>query len=72
MAQIWPEVARRLLRKSHQQGDSRKVASIADDLRGQNIDLDDDLAALVLRAERPTDADPRRDRRYPAAQWPRP
>jgi len=54
----WPEIARRRLRKSHQQGDSQSVAKIADDLRDQNIDLDDDLAALVLRAERPTDADP--------------
>jgi branched-chain amino acid transport system substrate-binding protein len=53
----WPEIARRLLRKS-QQGDSQKVAKIAVDLRDQKIDLDDDLAALVLRAERSTDADP--------------
>ncbi|HEX6242421.1 MAG TPA: penicillin-binding protein activator [Polyangiales bacterium] len=55
---VWPDVARRLLRKSNQRGDSAKVASVADDLRAQNIELDDELAALVLRAQRPTDADP--------------
>jgi branched-chain amino acid transport system substrate-binding protein len=56
--QAWPEVARRLLRKSHQAGSTQRVAAIADDLRKQNVELDDELAALVLRAERPTDADP--------------
>jgi ABC-type branched-subunit amino acid transport system substrate-binding protein len=54
----WPEVARRLLRKSHQAGNAQRVAAIADDLREQNVELDDELAGLVLRAERPTDADP--------------
>jgi ABC-type branched-subunit amino acid transport system substrate-binding protein len=46
------------LRKSHLRGDSLRVAAVADDLRAQNIELDDELAALVLRAQRPTDADP--------------
>jgi branched-chain amino acid transport system substrate-binding protein len=55
---VWPEVARRLLKKSHLRGDTMRVAAVADDLRAQNIELDDELAALVLRAQRPTDADP--------------
>lgn len=55
---VWPDVARRLLRKSNARNDSTRVAEIADDLRAQNIELDDELATLVLRAQRPTDADP--------------
>jgi ABC-type branched-subunit amino acid transport system substrate-binding protein/predicted negative regulator of RcsB-dependent stress response len=55
---LWPEVAERLLRKSHLRGDSQRVAAIADDLHGQNIELSDELAALVLRAQRPTAEDP--------------
>lgn len=55
---LWPEVAERLLRKSHLRGDSKQVASIADDLHAQNIELSDELAALVLRAQRPTAEDP--------------
>jgi branched-chain amino acid transport system substrate-binding protein len=55
---VWPEIARRLLRKSNARGDTARVAGVADDLRAQNIELDDELAALVLRAQRPQDADP--------------
>lgn len=54
----WPEVARRLLRVSHERGERSKVAEIADALRDERIELDPELAALVLQAERPRDADP--------------
>lgn len=55
---VWPLVARKLLQKSHLKGDSALVATIADDLRTQGVELDDELAELVLRAQRPTEADP--------------
>ncbi len=55
----WPEVARRLLRVSHDRGDRERVSTIADDLGAEGVTLDENLAALVLRAERPSDADPR-------------
>jgi branched-chain amino acid transport system substrate-binding protein len=55
---LWPQVAERLLRKSHLRGDSKQVASIADDMHAQHIELSDELAALVLRAQRPTAEDP--------------
>jgi ABC-type branched-subunit amino acid transport system substrate-binding protein/predicted negative regulator of RcsB-dependent stress response len=55
---LWPEVAERLLRKSHLRGDSARVAAIADDMHNQHIELSDELATLVLRAQRPTAEDP--------------
>jgi branched-chain amino acid transport system substrate-binding protein len=55
---LWPDVAERLLRKSHLRGDSQRVAAIADDMHNQRIELSDELAALVLRAQRPTAEDP--------------
>ena len=54
----WPEVARQLLRQSHERGDRAKVADIARELDREGIALDDDLASLVLRAGRPEEADP--------------
>jgi ABC-type branched-subunit amino acid transport system substrate-binding protein len=54
----WPEVARRLLRVSHERGERDKVTEIADDLRDGEHELDEELAALVLKAERPSDANP--------------
>ena len=54
----WPEVARLLLRVSHDRGDRERVSKIADDLGSEGIVLDETLSALVLRAERPSDADP--------------
>ncbi|MFT3922382.1 MAG: penicillin-binding protein activator [Myxococcales bacterium] len=54
----WPEVARLSLRVSHDRGDRERVSKIADDLSAEGIALDETLAALVLRAERPSDADP--------------
>lgn len=54
----WPEVARTLLRASHDRGDRERVSEIADDLSAEGIGLDETLSALVVRAERPSDADP--------------
>jgi branched-chain amino acid transport system substrate-binding protein len=54
----WPLVARRLLTESHQHGDRERVQAIAADLDKQGEPLEESLRALVLRAERSSDADP--------------
>jgi branched-chain amino acid transport system substrate-binding protein len=54
----WPEVARRYLRVAHEQGSREQVSKVADDLAAQGVTLDESLSALVLRAERPSDANP--------------
>ena len=54
----WPLVARRLLTESHQRGDRERVQAVAADLDAQGVPLDEGLRALVLRAERSSDADP--------------
>ncbi len=54
----WPEVARRLLRVSHDKGDRETVSEVAAALRAEGVTLDEGLAALVLKAERSSAADP--------------
>ncbi len=54
----WPEVARRLLRISHEKGDRERVSEVADAMRAEGLALDEGLSALVLKAERSSDADP--------------
>lgn len=54
----WPETTRRLLRVSHEKGERERVSKLADTLSEEGIPLDEGLSALVLKAERPQDADP--------------
>lgn len=54
----WPVVARRLLRVSFERGERERVSQIAEELSDHDIPLDEELAALVLRAERSDAADP--------------
>jgi branched-chain amino acid transport system substrate-binding protein len=54
----WPLVAKRLLRVSHERGDRERVSKVAQDLADEGIALDEELAALVSRAERSSEADP--------------
>ena len=54
----WPLVARQLLRVSSERGERERVSEIASELSDRGIPLDEDLSALVLRAERSDAADP--------------
>ncbi|HEX5657248.1 MAG TPA: ABC transporter substrate-binding protein, partial [Polyangiales bacterium] len=54
----WPVVARQLLRVSFERGERERVSEIARALTKQGGPLDEELAALVLRAERSDSADP--------------
>lgn len=54
----WPQVARQLLRISSERGERERVSEIAAELSERGITLDEELAALVLRAERSDAADP--------------
>ncbi len=54
----WPVVARRFLRVSQVRSQSAKVQEIAQDMRDQSLVIDEELSALVLRAERAGDTDP--------------
>jgi ABC-type branched-subunit amino acid transport system substrate-binding protein len=54
----WPLVARQLLRVSSEHGERERVSEIARALADQGVPLDEELSALVLRAERSDAADP--------------
>lgn len=54
----WPLVARRLLRVSFERGERERVSGIAEAISDRGIALDEELSALVLRAERSDAADP--------------
>jgi len=54
----WPVVARQLLRVSFEHGERERVSEIAEELSDRDITLDEELSALVLRAERSDSADP--------------
>jgi len=54
----WPMVARQLLRVSFERGERERVSDIAEELADRGITLDEELSALVLRAERSDAADP--------------
>ncbi|HEY6876536.1 MAG TPA: penicillin-binding protein activator [Polyangiales bacterium] len=54
----WPMVARHLLRVSFERGERERVSEIAKALTAEGGPLDEELAALVLRAERSDSADP--------------
>lgn len=55
----WPQVALRALRAAYDRADVARVRAISDELRARDIALGDELAALVLRADRIGTADPR-------------
>ncbi|MDB4975501.1 MAG: hypothetical protein JWN48_3842 [Myxococcaceae bacterium] len=54
----WPLVAKQLLRVSSERGERERVSEIARALSDRDVPLDEDLSALVLRAERSDVADP--------------
>jgi branched-chain amino acid transport system substrate-binding protein len=55
----WPRVALRALRAAYDRADVARVREIAAEVRERGVELDSDIAALVLRADRITTADPR-------------
>jgi ABC-type branched-subunit amino acid transport system substrate-binding protein len=55
----WPLVALRALRAASDAGDIVRVRAIAADLRARHVELSEELASLVQRAERLATADPR-------------
>lgn len=55
----WPQVALRAIRAAYDAGDVERVRAIASELRSQGVELSEELAALVLRADRIATADPR-------------
>jgi branched-chain amino acid transport system substrate-binding protein len=54
----WPLVARRLLRVSFDQGERERVSQIGAAITDRGLALDEEMSALVLRAERSDVADP--------------
>lgn len=56
--EAWAVVARRFLRVSQMRSQSGRVQEIAQDMRDQSLAIDEELSALVLRAERAGDTDP--------------
>lgn len=54
----WPRVARRLLRVSFDRGERERVSQIGAAITDRGIELDEEMSALVLRAERSDAADP--------------
>jgi len=55
----WPLVAQRSLRQSYESGDMARVHQLAEELRQEGIELDDELIEMAVRADRSQDADPR-------------
>ncbi len=55
----WPHVARRALRDADGAGDVERMNEILEDIQDEDVELDEELQALALRAARPTEADPR-------------
>jgi ABC-type branched-subunit amino acid transport system substrate-binding protein len=55
---VWPTLARRALRQAYERNELDRVQSIARALEERGISLDEELQAMVLRAERTTTADP--------------
>ncbi len=53
----WAEVATRWLRANEVQGNAARVQEIAQDMRDESIPIDEELSALILRAERAGDID---------------
>jgi ABC-type branched-subunit amino acid transport system substrate-binding protein len=55
----WPLVAQRALRQSYEDGNMTRVHELAEALRHEGIELDEELTAMAVRADRTQDADPR-------------
>lgn len=55
----WPLVALRAIRAAYDAGEVERVRAIADELRGRGVELSEELASLVQRADRIANADPR-------------
>jgi ABC-type branched-subunit amino acid transport system substrate-binding protein len=56
---VWPLVAQRAMREAYERGDLSRVQQLASALETRGIELDDELQAMALRAERSQQADPR-------------
>ncbi len=55
----WPLVAQRALRQSYEVGDMARVHALAEALRLEGIELDEELTSMAVRADRTQEADPR-------------
>jgi len=55
----WPLVAQRALRQSYSDGNMARVHELAEALRQEGIELDEELTSMAVRADRTQDADPR-------------
>ena len=55
----WPIVAARAMRLAYEAGDLARVRTLAEDLRTRGVELDEELTAMALRAERTEHADVR-------------
>lgn len=54
----WPLVVRRALRDADAAGNTDRAQELLEALRDAEVPLDDELSAIAMRAERPTEADP--------------
>jgi ABC-type branched-subunit amino acid transport system substrate-binding protein len=55
----WPLVAQRALRQSYADGNMSRVHELAEALRQEGVELDEELTTMAVRADRTQDADPR-------------
>ena len=54
----WQPVVRRALRDADAANDTERASELLEALRDAEVPLDDELSAIAMRAERPTEADP--------------
>jgi ABC-type branched-subunit amino acid transport system substrate-binding protein len=54
----WPHVLRRVVRDADAAGDSERVRQLLEEMRDRDLDIDDEMALIATRAERPADANP--------------
>lgn len=55
----WPEVVRRGVIDADSKGDADRARELLEVLRDHDLPIDDALASIAMRADRPEDADPR-------------
>ncbi|MGD8860521.1 MAG: ABC transporter substrate-binding protein [Myxococcales bacterium] len=55
----WPLVVRRAVGDADAAGDAERVRTLLEVMRDEGMEIDDALAAIAMRAERPSEADPR-------------
>src|SRR5262249_14673781 len=55
---VWRYVVRRALRDADAAGNTERARELLDVMRDNSMPIDDELSAIAVRAERPTDANP--------------